>query len=57
MEGMRGMKAERHIDGEAQFTDCGQLVPQLTLHEVLAQHGEAGATYASGHTERSYVGI
>jgi hypothetical protein len=46
------MKAGRRIEGEAQFVDCGELVPQLTLHEVLAQRGEAGATYALGHTER-----
>jgi Plasmid encoded RepA protein len=34
------------------FADCGQLVPQLTLHDVLVQRGEAGATYALGRTER-----
>jgi hypothetical protein len=45
-------KVEKRGEGEAQFTDCGQLVPQLTLHEVLAQRGEAGATYALNHTER-----
>ena len=45
-------KAERRFEGDAQFADCGQLVPQLTLHEVLAQRGEAGATYALGRTER-----
>ena len=45
-------KAAKCIEREAQFADCGQLVPQLTLHEVLVQRGEAGATYALGHTER-----
>jgi hypothetical protein len=45
-------EAERCIEGTAQFANCGELVPQLTLHEVLAQRGEAGATYALGHTER-----
>jgi Plasmid encoded RepA protein len=45
-------KVETRIEAEAQFTDCGQLVPQLTLHDVLVQRGEAGATYALGRTER-----
>ena len=46
------MKAAGNNEGDAQFADCGQLVPQLTLHDVLTQRGEAGATYALSHTER-----
>ncbi|MGD0108284.1 MAG: replication protein RepA [Rhodopila sp.] len=45
-------KTEGLVEGEAQFTDSSQLLPQLTLHEALVQRGEAGATYAIGHTER-----
>ena len=45
-------KVETRIEAEVQFADCGQLVPQLTLHDVLVQRGEAGATYALGRTER-----